>query len=68
VNVETEEQSKQRMHAHSTNKPKKKIKKRPTIFWDIKGVLMVEFMQYGIILTPEVYCEEVKQLTAAGNS
>jgi hypothetical protein len=51
VNVETEEQSKQWMHIHSPNKPKKfkqmlsARKLIAAVFWDRKGVLMVEFMQ-----------------------
>jgi hypothetical protein len=28
-----------------------------TVFWDKKGVLMLEFMQQGATLTSEVYCE-----------
>jgi hypothetical protein len=51
VNVETKEQSKQCMHTHSTEKPNKFKqtfsacqKADGTIFWDTKGVLMVEFM------------------------
>jgi hypothetical protein len=31
-----------------------------TVSWDMKGVLMVEFMQQGITLTSEVYCETLK--------
>jgi hypothetical protein len=51
VNVETKEQSKQWMHTHSQNKPKKlkqtlsARKLMATVFWDRKGMLMVEFMQ-----------------------
>jgi histone-lysine N-methyltransferase SETMAR len=30
------------------------------VFWDRKGVLMVEFMQKGTIITLEVYCEALK--------
>jgi hypothetical protein len=49
VNVETKEQSKQRMHTHSPYKPKKfkqtsARKLMTTVFWDGKGVLMLEFM------------------------
>jgi hypothetical protein len=32
-----------------------------TVFWDRKGVLMVEFMQQGTTLTSEVYCETLKK-------
>jgi hypothetical protein len=50
VNVETNEQLKQWMHTHSPNKLKKfkqtSARQMLTIiFWDSKGVLMVEFMQ-----------------------
>jgi hypothetical protein len=31
-----------------------------TIFWDRKGVLIVEFMQQGTTITSEVYCETLK--------
>jgi hypothetical protein len=49
VNVETKEQSKQWMHTHSLNKPKKfkqtSVRKlMSTVFWGRKGVLMVELM------------------------
>jgi hypothetical protein len=66
VNVETKEQSKQWMHTHSPNKPKKfkqtlsARKLTPTVFVDRKGVLMVEFMQQGTTITSEVYCEQLK--------
>jgi hypothetical protein len=30
------------------------------LFWDRKGVFMVEFMQQGTTVTPEVYCETQK--------
>jgi hypothetical protein len=50
VNIETKEQSKLWMHTHSPNKPKefKQLPSRKlmaTVFWDRKGVMMVEFMQ-----------------------
>jgi hypothetical protein len=31
-----------------------------TVFWDRKGVLMVEFMQQGATVTSEVYCKTLK--------
>jgi hypothetical protein len=46
---------------YSPNKPRK-FKQMParklitTVFWDRKGVLMVEFMQQGTTITSEVYC------------
>jgi hypothetical protein len=30
------------------------------VFWHRKGVLMMEFMQQGTPLMPEVYCETLK--------
>jgi hypothetical protein len=52
VNVDTKEQSKQWMHIFSPNNPKrfKQMSARKlmaTVFWDRKGVLMVEFLQQG---------------------
>jgi hypothetical protein len=48
-------------HIHQTSR--KSLNKRlparklmATVFWDRKGVLMVEFMQQGTTVTPEVYC------------
>jgi acyl-CoA thioesterase len=32
------------------------------VLWDRKGVLMVEFMQQGTIITLEVYCEMLKKI------
>jgi hypothetical protein len=48
VNAETKEQSEQWMHTHSLNNPKKfkqtsARKLMASVFWDRKGVLMVEF-------------------------
>jgi hypothetical protein len=49
-------------HIHQTNQ--KTLNKRlpatklmATVFWDRKGVLMVEFMQQGTTMTSQVYCE-----------
>jgi hypothetical protein len=67
VDVETEEQSKQWMNRHSANKLKK-FKQTyarnlmAIVFLDRKGVLMVEFMQRGAILS-EVYSETLKNCT-----
>jgi hypothetical protein len=30
------------------------------VFWDRKGMLMVEFMQQGITIVSELYCETLK--------
>jgi hypothetical protein len=74
LNVETEEQSKQWMHTHSPNRPKKFKqtlsacqKADENCFWgeDRKRVLMVEFMQQGTTITSEVYCETQKKLCRA---
>jgi hypothetical protein len=68
VTTKTKEQSKPLMHTHSPNKPKKSKqtlsarKLRANIFWDRKGVLMVEFMPQGTTITSEVYCETPKKL------
>jgi hypothetical protein len=63
--VETKEQSKQWMHTHSPNKPKKfkqtSRKLMASVFWDRKGVLMVEFTHQGTTVMSEVYCETLKK-------
>jgi histone-lysine N-methyltransferase SETMAR len=69
LNVESQEQSKEWMHTHSSNKPKKfkqmsASKLKVTVFWDRRGVLMVKFMQQGTTLS-EVYCETPKGLCRA---
>jgi hypothetical protein len=33
-----------------------------TVFWDRRGVLMVEFMQQGTTITSEVYCKKIKKI------
>jgi histone-lysine N-methyltransferase SETMAR len=55
---------------HSPNRPRKfkqmcAKKLMATVFWDRKGVLMVEFMQQGTTITSKVYCEAPKQLCRA---
>jgi hypothetical protein len=35
------------------------------VFWDRKGVLMVEFMQQRTTITTEVYCKILKKLLRA---
>jgi acyl-CoA thioesterase len=65
MNIETKEQSKQWMHTHSSNKLKKfkqtsGRKLMATVFWDRKGVLMVEFMQEGTTITSQIYCTALK--------
>jgi hypothetical protein len=36
-----------------------------TVFWDRKGVLMVEFMEQGATITSEVFCETLRKLLRA---
>jgi hypothetical protein len=65
VNVETKEQSKQRMHTHSPNKPNRfkqtsARKLMVALFWDRKGVLIVDFIQQGTTITSEMYCETLR--------
>jgi hypothetical protein len=59
VNAEIKEQPKQWMHTRSPNKPKnfKETSARKlvaTVFWEVEGVLMVEFVQRGTTVTSEV--------------
>jgi hypothetical protein len=71
VSVEIKEQSKQRMHTHSSNRSRKfkrtlfARKLTGTLFWDRKRVLMVEFMQQGTTITSNAYCETLKNLRRA---
>jgi len=71
ANVETKEQSRQWTHTHSPNKPRKfkqsfaNIKLIATVFWDRKGVLLIEFMEPGTTITSETYCETLKKLCRA---
>jgi histone-lysine N-methyltransferase SETMAR len=71
MNVLTEWQSKQWMHTHLLNKPKNFKQTLPArklmaaVFWDRKGVLMMEFMQQGVTIMSEVYCETLKKLRRA---
>jgi histone-lysine N-methyltransferase SETMAR len=46
----------------SLNKPCLPVRKLATVFWDRKGVLMVEFMQQGTTTTLELYCETLKKM------
>lgn len=68
---ETKEQSKQWMHSHSPSKPKKfkrtfsNRKCMATVFWDRKGVLLVEFMERGSTITAASYCATIQRLRRA---
>jgi hypothetical protein len=68
VKAESIEHSKQWMHTHSTksqrnsnNRSLPARKLMTTVFWDMKGVLMVEFTHQGTTMTSEVYCETLKK-------
>jgi hypothetical protein len=70
VNVQTEEQSKQWIHTHSPNKPKKfkqtsARKLMATVFCGRKGMLMVKFMQQGTTITSEMYSKTLNKLHTA---
>lgn len=71
VNPETKEQSMVWGHKDSPNKPKKarqdfsSRKLMATVFWDAKGVLLVEFMERGTTINKDVYCETLKNLRRA---
>jgi hypothetical protein len=68
VNVEGKKQAEQWMHTHSPDKPRKfkqTGKLMAAVFWDRKGVLMVEFMQQGATIMSEVYYEALKILCRA---
>ena len=66
VNPETKEQSKQWMHTHSPSKPKKfrqtltNRKLMATVFWDCKGILLIEFMEPETSITAATYRETLK--------
>jgi len=36
-----------------------------TVFWDRKGVLLIEFVETGTTITSETYCETLKKLQRA---
>jgi hypothetical protein len=58
--------------AHTFTKKPRKFKQTlsarkllATVFWDTKGVLLVDFMPQGTTITSEVYCETLKKLQRA---
>jgi acyl-CoA thioesterase len=71
MNVESKELSQQWMHTHSPNKSKKFTQMlsgrqlMAAVFWDRKGVLVVELMQQGTTIMPQVYCKTLKELHRA---
>jgi histone-lysine N-methyltransferase SETMAR len=56
-------------HTHSPTKKKFKTsstkKIMPTVFWDRKGVLLVDFMPHGTTINAAAYCETLKRLRRA---
>jgi [histone H3]-lysine36 N-dimethyltransferase SETMAR len=71
VNPETKEQSKVWGHTASPHKPTKARqgfsgrKLMATVFWDSKGVLLVEFMERGATINADSYVETLKNLRRA---
>lgn len=71
VNPETKEQSKVWAHTHSPHKPTKARqdfsgkKLMATVFWDSKGILLVEFMERGATINADSYVETLKNLRRA---
>lgn len=71
MNTETKQQSMQWGHTASPNKPKKvrqtlsTRKLMATVFWDAKGILLVDFMERGTTITSAVYCETLNRLRRA---
>jgi hypothetical protein len=68
VNVEIKEQPNYWMHTHSPHKPKTFNrtlsacqKAEATVFWERKGVPMVEFLRKGTKMTLDVYVETHKK-------
>lgn len=67
-NIETKEQSKQRLHSSSPNKPIKakqtfsNIKLIATVFWDRKLVLLIEFNDSGMTVSSTSYCNTLQRL------
>lgn len=70
VTPETKQQSKQWRHSDSPRPKKFKRtlsagKVMATVFWDRKGVLLVDFMPTGTTINSERYCETLKKLRRA---
>jgi hypothetical protein len=71
VNVETKEQSNQwsthiyQIRQKSLNRCLPARKQMAAVFWVRKGVLMVDFMQQGMTIMSELFCETLKKLCRA---
>jgi histone-lysine N-methyltransferase SETMAR len=64
---ETKQQSREWRHSSSPKPRKFKTtqyagKVMATVFWDRKGVLLVDFMAHGTIINTDRYCETLKKL------
>ncbi|CAF4888914.1 unnamed protein product [Pieris macdunnoughi] len=67
---ETKEQSKQWRHTHWPKVKKFKQEKSAgkvmaTVFWDRKGVLLIDFMPRGATINADRYCETLRKLRRA---
>jgi len=67
---ETKQQSREWRHSSSPKPRKFKTtrsagKVMPTVFWDRKGVLLVNFMAHGTTINADRYCETLKKLRRA---
>lgn len=67
---ETKRQSQEWMHSSSPKRKKVKptLNKRKimaTVFWDQKGVLLLDFMQPGTTINAAAYCETLQRLRRA---
>ncbi|KAJ4446857.1 hypothetical protein ANN_13557 [Periplaneta americana] len=71
VNAETKLQSMQWGHTHSPKKPTKcrqtlsTTKLMATVFWDTKGILLVEFLERNATINAERYCNTPTNLKRA---
>ena len=36
-----------------------------TVFWDRKGILLIDFLERGLTINADVYCETVRKLRRA---
>lgn len=64
---ETKEQSKQWTEAGASAPKKAKAvqsacKVMPTVFWDYKGTLLIDYLQKGKTINSEYYCNLLDQL------
>ncbi|GFY18823.1 mariner Mos1 transposase [Trichonephila clavipes] len=71
VNVETKQQSMAWGHTGSPillRKARQTLSVRKlmvTVFWDVQGILLIEFMTRGTTINSEVYCRTLKKLKRA---